>query len=510
MAENQISPLPLGEGPGVRAAGTWKRPNPYAQVALTYVRHVGASGIWGYVTAAVMLIAFVFLGTLIAGTDHNHNGLLLLIVIVFSLSLWRMIVAHAREQFADSRAHLMPNFRRAHIIVVAVLALIVGVVLPVTLTWLAGLHSVVPVALTVFFMGTVLPQPRWLKVLLSTFAYALFALFLILQQSKRTSALEQFASGHWSSGQWELPAFILLVAGAVLTLRGGMRLARMNEDMPDYHQPIKGDGTTTRKSVDQGEAGEGKFPVGFRNWLAERHVAGLAGHARRADTSRWSRVCRWQAGMATGWSIWLYGFAPILFIYALHALPWVFGNGRTSPGLPPWLFGLCLTFCPVVVSAGGWNERTRALARELLMPVGRSDYLRQLGAAAGLTQLQLWGTMSVAAILCMLTIAEPTSQFVAIANLLVISGLSQIWLFGMIVWWTRCRSMILGILAIILAVAEPLFLNIVLAPIEAGGGLAEWQYATWSVAGLFALFGVLLLRNAYRRWWLTELDCVEV
>jgi hypothetical protein len=34
---NHNSPLPLGEGPGVRAIGNRKTCNPYAQVALTYI-----------------------------------------------------------------------------------------------------------------------------------------------------------------------------------------------------------------------------------------------------------------------------------------------------------------------------------------------------------------------------------------------------------------------------------------------------------------------------------------
>jgi undecaprenyl pyrophosphate phosphatase UppP len=65
--------------------------------------------------------------------------------------------------------------------------------------------------------------------------------------------------------------------------------------------------------------------------------------------------------------------------------------------------------------------------------------------------------------------------------------------------------MILAILAGVLLFVEPALV----VGLSGADLLVKWQFSTWSVAGLFAVFGVLLLRNAYRRWWLTELDCVE-
>jgi hypothetical protein len=492
---NSITPLPLGEGPGVRAAGVRIAVNPYTQVALTYVRHIGASGVTGFVVAALTLMAFVFLGAVIAGSDTKHDAFLLLIVVVTVLSFWSMIVAHAREQFADSRAHLMPNFRRAHIVVVVILALIIVLLLPATFAWLAGFRSICPVALAMFFCGAELPQPRWLKVLGPTSWFALILLFIALG---RVAPEKLFSAQLLSSGKLELPALVVLILGAAMTLRGRIRLTWLNEDMPDYHHPINSGWTTSRKSSNQREAGEAWFQ-GARDWLAERHAAGLTRHAHRANTSRWSRVCRWQAGMSTGWSVWFWSVGLIL---PFQAWTWFLAAHPCGSVL----LGYLLVFFPFFNSVMRWNERTPTLARELLMPVTRSGYLRQLGAAAALNQLQLWAAMSSVGIVCWLIAGKEKPQFAVIANLLVISGLSQIWLFGMVVWWTRCRSMILGMVVGVLVIAEPLLL-IGVAGTEP---LAEWRYASWLAAGLFAILGVLLLRNAYRRWWLTELDFVKM
>ena len=200
-------------------------PNPYVQVALTYPRHIGASGIWGFVTAAMMLIAFVFLGTMIARSDEHHNGMLWLIIVMSSLGLWQTIVAHAREQFADSRSHLMPNFRDAHFAAFAALALMVVLLVPVTFTWLVGLRSIVPVAVSVFLCGATLPQPRWLKTVLSASGWGVFLLFIAIANYWPYWPQQLFSGELISSGQLECPALIVLVLGAAMAVSGGRWLA---------------------------------------------------------------------------------------------------------------------------------------------------------------------------------------------------------------------------------------------------------------------------------------------
>ena len=77
-------------------------------------------------------------------------GLLVLLVLI------TLLIFHVRNQFADSRARLTPNFRRVHATVAAAIAVLLFVVLPTMLTWLADLHSVGLVALMVFVLGAIL------------------------------------------------------------------------------------------------------------------------------------------------------------------------------------------------------------------------------------------------------------------------------------------------------------------------------------------------------------------
>jgi hypothetical protein len=470
--------------------------NPYAQVALTYFRRVGSCGVTGWATAVMMCVAIVLLGTVVARSGIEHSTILLLIVIFPGLNLWQMIVAHATEQFADSRAHLMPNFRRPHLAAVALLGFSVVFLIPATFTWLAGVPSICLVAVTAFFCGTALPQPRWLKTSMSALVFAFLFLVIALGRSGREQLVLGLLTPSW---QLELVSLVILLLAGAMILQGTTRLARRDEASPDSPRRNQAGQTGRGRSAAQQNVGEWPGLGGVKEWLAERHALGLAEHAHRAKTSPWSRVCRWQAGMTTGWSIWFWSVG-LVGIY--QAWAWL---ALADPS-GPFPLGILLAFFPFLNSVVRWNDRTPTLAYELLLPVTRSAYLRQLGAAAALNQLQVWAAMSAVAIACWPLFGRANQPFILLVNLLVLSGLSQIWLFGVAVWWTRCRSMIMGVLVVILGVAQPLLL----IGLQAADPRAEWWYAAWFVAGLFALFGQMLLHNAYRRWWSTELDCVKI
>ena len=170
--------------------------------------------------------------------------------------------------------------------------------------------------------------------------------------------------------------------------------------------------------------------------------------------------------MTTGWSIWFWSLGLIL---GLRPGSGSFAEARPvkSPGDSLDL----LMFFPIGKSVARWDQRTPTLARELLMPVTRSAYLRQLGGAAALNQLQLWAAMSTVAVACVLVTGNDGPPLATILDLLVISGLSQIWLFGVAVWWTRCQSCLLGLLVGLVAIFEP----IVLIGMLWGGLPAEWR-----------------------------------
>jgi hypothetical protein len=234
----------------------------------------------------------------------------------------------------------------------------------------------------------------------------------------------------------------------------------------------------------------------MNGWLTERNMACVTRHAGNAAASRWSRVCRWQVGMATGPSPWLCSLAVLVFWQVMACL--------VSPEEPSrgmmigFTLFLPLVF-PMVFMIGQSTRRFRTLGRELLLPVDRGAYLRQLGAALAVCQLHVWAVMTgVLVAWWLLTASEPVA-WGRLACGLPISVLLQIWIFGVHVWLARYRSVLWSALGLYAASTPlPLFF---LLPAELGG-LGPIALA---VAGVLALLGVLIMWDAYRRWLVTEL-----
>ena len=205
MAETTESPLSLRErGRGVRAAGTGHRPNPYIQVALTYLRRPGPW--WLAIVLAIALLS------VLVSHDPRYD---LLVLWVFVLFVWLPGAQHVKEQFADPRAHLVPNFRRVHSTVASAWAVVFAVLLPAALAWHAGYHSVAPVAVSLAVLGGLI----WMALLESTrLIPAVFMFWLAFSLNRHEDHLVAFLSG-----QAEGWAILVLLAGAAATVLGATR-----------------------------------------------------------------------------------------------------------------------------------------------------------------------------------------------------------------------------------------------------------------------------------------------
>ena len=88
---------------------------------------------------------------------------------------------------------------------------------------------------------------------------------------------------------------MLLLVGVAFTVWGGIRLIHLDEETLSFYCLAilggKGQVTGQEKAFDLHRFG------GLQDWLIERHSERLIRHARRAATSRWSRICRWQLEM---------------------------------------------------------------------------------------------------------------------------------------------------------------------------------------------------------------------
>lgn len=282
MAENgTISPRLTGEGPGVKAGTGRKTANPYAQAALTYVRRPFSSPQGLAVSMIFLFMAAGLIGMLLGGDRHDIAAVPALTIMstILAMAFFAMFVHHVKGQFADSRAHLMPGFRRVHATVAAGAALLLTVILPMVFVWLADLRSVGLVAVTVFLFGAILYQATdqnlLSRLLLSLTTLGLFATF---------TEPARLLIWQLLSGEFEVEAVALLSLGAVLVLIGGVRLLGLNEDMPAYQQVTCVD-AAGRCSTAQGQARAWICVPASGERFIERSMARRTSHARRASAS---------------------------------------------------------------------------------------------------------------------------------------------------------------------------------------------------------------------------------
>jgi len=422
-----------------------------------------------------------------AGQRGNQDFSLFMLACIFLFMFWAM---HIVQQFANSRARLMPGFCRVHATVAVAAALAIGVLLLAATAWLVGLKSVGLVGITMLLFGSVawltLQRPAWV-------ALVIVGWMLATAYFGRTY-VQQIVTG-----QFEPEAVGLLVVGAVISLLTGIRLSRLNEEMPQYERIQAAMRAWEKERTRQTWSGEGILPAGFRRRLLDRQMAMVIRHAQRAAASLWSRICRWQVGMLAGWRV-----LPWIGWVLLMLVPCWLGRGNRISVESLHAF---LVFFPGLVAMGAMVPRTRTMSFDLCMPVDRSSYLKQLGAAAALGHFQLWFGMSAVAVLgCFLTTEQRPEQRPGLADvalMLASSALMQVWFFGLGVWLSRFRSMGLIMVMMLLGFALAQAVVIFLFMCEPR---SAWHSYQIPIAGLFAIGGAFFIYHAYRCWLAADLD----
>jgi hypothetical protein len=212
--------------------------------------------------------------------------------------------------------------------------------------------------------------------------------------------------------------------------------------------------------------------------------------------SRWSRVCRWQAGMATGWSAVGVYIAILIGGFIMTKM----ANEQKVPMIG--LFAWFSSIMPAALAGGALLRRRKLLPRESLICADRATYLRQVGMAAALNQLQLWlGMIAVFMIWWCWICPQPLSATM-IEYVLAFSALSQPWLFGAGVWLLRFQSRIPLILGWGAAAQMVAFAMIGVEP----GAPSVARMISLLVAAILALLGLVLTWHAYRRWLAADFD----
>jgi hypothetical protein len=471
--------------------------NPYVQVALTYVHRARSWARIGYLIAAGISVAFVFFVMIMAALEGegrgNHQVFFWWQLMPFAF-IYGIVVVHVREQFANSRARLTPDFCRVHAVIAGAAAVLCAVLLPAAFASVIGWSPVGFAAVTLLLFAAVF----WAVLSPSRLtAWPVLIGWLLFVTEPGKGCVQQLVSGHF-----EYQAVGILAVGVVIVLLGGIRLIRLNEDMPWYLCPMWNCASRQVEVI---------APRGARDSVMQRlilraedkRMASLNRHARRASTSRWSRVCRWQVDMLTTWSaMW----SAIGFVLAItvggSTASWIMNKSTTHmigvQGLSLAMFG---SLMPGGIAWGALWRRRKLRSRESLMGVDRASYLTQVGMAAALGQLQMWLGMAAASVLWWCCVVQQPLS-VALAYVLAFSALSQPAFFGLNVWLLQFQSRIPGILAWMAYVVAVAFATV---GMELRPASSAWPLVLVAAA-ISAVLGLILTWHAYRRWLVADSD----
>jgi hypothetical protein len=456
--------------------------NPYIQAALTYFRHPFSSMRLSFLTLGILIVLAI--NFFVIGRSENHHEFSP-IHLFFFMVLFHYWAIHLKEQFTDSRASLTPRFRMVHGVVAVIAAIVFGVLLPGVMAPLIGWQSLGFISVTTLLFGVII----WLNLHpRAALGLILIAGCLAMFAEPVRGGLEQIVCGRNSD-----QAFVLFGIGAALSIAGIVRLFLLNEEMPEYHLKLVVYGRI-RISDLQRQRIEKWYSRGWRSWLAERPIVNLIHHARHASHSKWSRVRRWDISNQTVWSAcpFTIGFYVMFLVM----------NGLTSGEIKiAFMFGMASVISAGAVS-GIMFEKNRSFSHELMMPVSRDAYLKQLGMSAAVNQLFLWGAAIASIILWMFTAAgEPHPEL--LVYVIAFSALVQIWIFGLAVRLLRFQSIGLIILVSVIALISTM---IPLVALEAAPSPIQWRPFLLIIGGLFACLGLLLTWRAYRRWSVADFD----
>ena len=193
--------------------------------------------------------------------------------------------------------------------------------------------------------------------------------------------------------------------------------------------------------------------------------------------------------------------ALVVLFFAFVFLPIL----TRGPELAGAVIGMTmLSFIPSCIAWGSYSRpRAPMLTGGLLLPVDRRTFVRQVGTATAINQLQMWAGIGAGIALWVWLAVPIASSVTDFAVLLGVCTLFQFWFFGVGAWFARYRSFGMQVGGYFLA-----FQVLIVAGALCGGmdPLLPGTYMGLWLAGILAIFGRLLTLDVYRRWLVTDLD----
>lgn len=457
-------------------------PNPYAAVARTYPQRLLSS--WGPPSLVVMMLALSLIALINCRTSHTTDvGSNLLFAAGYLIAL---LTIHLKQLAIDGKGRLLPRPMRAPLVVTGACAAIYLIGFPLLLNLRGGLQLLGSTALLWIWCAAVCHYV--LRPSLAITAVVLVAYVAAMRDPSLLNA--------WLAGGNHQPAAWLLFFASILWLTILTRwLLQMTEESRGY---------ATFSSAQMGwKATDASTEQTTRIWQdpkrswwlrlnspRERQMDRLVCYGNSA--SIFVRCRRWQVGGMQQYLPCVMALMTALPMAALHRAG---GPSYPSPLLGtlqmPVFFALMM---PALQHLQQW--RTRAV--DLLKPLRREDYLREMGLSLAIDLTRNLIMVFVVVLAVILVVSPGDLQAATVLPWLIITGLVATFYFGAIVWLLRYRSMA--------AVVAPSFLMLMIYTVLVVAWDVPWiQSLAVCIATILGLAGVWLARDAYRRWLLTDL-----
>ena len=277
-----------------------------------------------------------------------------------------------KSQFFNPRARLLPGFAMAHLMAAGAIAVTAMTLEAAVLLGWGGFGSQLAL-LSLIFLSTIVGV--W-----AFYRMDMLAFWLVITIEVVLGYLpgEYIAGFVQTLGDHPLLSLLLLCIGLAATVAFGMRLWRVSEETLDYsrmsvidlsenmsfHDLKRHLRKVEAQVIAKGRRGE---------WLLDALFRFI--FRKPASLTTWRRLVLYQlATRFSGLFLWIH-FQMGMTIYCFWIQTW-FGERLDEEAIFPIMF---MPFLMAMGIMGGmWRNRLPYLARELLLPVGRKDFIRNV------------------------------------------------------------------------------------------------------------------------------------
>jgi hypothetical protein len=470
----------------------WRHVEQTRQVGVTYVTHR-----WAALITLVALV-LVIVPNLIAAISRRGPaegapayGFLVGFPALF---VTMFLVLHAKAQFANPRARLMPGFAGPHLAALGGAVLGLVVLYPLVIAWCTRIDPLGIVALTLaiaapYAWAAHANRMAWMLVPLAVF-YS-----LMTERGVRWWIVD--APTH------RLLNLIIIAGGGALLAAWVWRLTRLHEEADDYRTPMSW--PASRKAGTEVPEQRRLIAEQVRrnrlmSWIGDTWHARLGGyHGHRR--MRLARLLRYGFGSIPAelhaMSLLLIAIAPALLVTQLG---YISDESSPVPGVLLITAQFAILMPGMVVGQLLARRRPR-LAGELLLPISRREWADGLLVASASNALVWWLTFNAGLILMVWPILGNRITPAIVAMFLLLSAAIALVLFGIALRTAFWNSLALRLGVIIVAFIA------LMAPLAVWYGLHD-RYGDWPFVAISLALGALgagLVAGARRAWLNLEL-----